>query len=65
MRTEDRARREHDAIAPRGFREGQRILNMGEARPDEHAVARLREQFQSDLLEGAYDIEPRLASDVQ
>src|SRR5207248_1917751 len=24
-----------------------------------------REQFQSDLLEGAYDIEPRLASHVQ
>src|SRR5689334_20671285 len=38
---------------------------MGEARPDEHAVASLREQFQSDLLEGAYYIEPRLASDVQ
>src|SRR5438874_12115513 len=36
-----------------------------EARPDEYAVARLSEQFQSDLLEGAYDIEPRLASDVQ
>jgi len=34
-----------------------------EARPDEYAVARLREQFQSDLLEGAYDIEPRLASE--
>ena len=32
MRTEDRARREHDAIALRGFREGQRILNMREGR---------------------------------
>jgi hypothetical protein len=29
MRTEDRVRREHDAIALRGFREGQRILNLG------------------------------------
>ena len=61
----DRARRKHDAIAPRGFREGQRILNMGKRAQTEHAVARLREQFQSDLLEGAYNIEPRLASDVQ
>jgi hypothetical protein len=33
-----------------------------EARPDEHAVCRLREQFQSDAFEGAHYIEPRLAA---
>src|SRR6266404_1435411 len=61
MRTEDRARREHDAVAMRGFRQRQRIVDMREPRPDEHAAVRFREQFQSDLLEGAHDIAPRLA----
>ena len=33
----------------------------GNLRPDEHAVRRLHEQFQSDAFEGADDIEARLS----
>ena len=61
MRTEHRARREHDAVALRRLRQGQRVVNMREARPNEHAVCRLREQFKSDAFEGAFDIDVRLA----
>jgi hypothetical protein len=48
MGTEDRARREHDAVALRRLRQCQRVVDMREARPDEHAVCRLREQLKSD-----------------
>ena len=37
------------------------ILDMGESRPDEHAIRRLHEQLHPDALEGALDIETRLA----
>src|SRR5262249_60580801 len=60
MRTEDGAGREHDAVALRSFRECQRVLDIREARPNEHAVRRLHEQLQPHAFEHAHDIEPRL-----
>ena len=60
MRTEDRAGCEHDAVTLRRFRQSQRVVDPRKARPDEHAVCRLRKQFQTDALKGAHDIETRL-----
>lgn len=60
MRTKDCARREHDAVALRRFRQYERVLDMRESRPDEHAVRGLHERFQSDAFESAHDIEARL-----
>jgi hypothetical protein len=61
MWAEDGARCEHDAVAPQRFRECQRVINMRESRPDEHAVRRFHENFQSNAFKSAHDIEARLA----
>ena len=59
MRPEHGAGRQHDAVARGGLRQRQRVLDMGEPRPDEHPGAGLGEDFESDLLESAHHIDAR------
>src|SRR5437899_10988680 len=61
MRTKNSARREHDAIALRSFRQCEGILNMRKSCPNEHAVRRLHKQCQADALESARNIKARFA----
>jgi hypothetical protein len=61
MRAENRTRREHQSLVLRGFRQRQRILDMWEACPHEHAVRWLNEQFESDTFERAHDVQPSRA----
>src|ERR1700733_156516 len=60
MRSKDGARREHDAFALSGFRERERVRDVGQPRPNEHSVGRLCKHFESDSLESPHDIDPRL-----
>ena len=60
MRTEEHARRQHDTTFG-GLRERNRILNVGQSRPDEHAIRRFDEQFNPHTLESSRDIDARFA----
>src|SRR5262245_9658870 len=60
VRSEDGTRRQHDAVALRRFRQRERVIDLREPRPDEHAVGGFYEQLQPHAFESAHDIEARL-----
>src|SRR6202012_4310817 len=64
MGTKDRSRGEHDAVALRRFRQRERVIDMREARPYEHAVRGLHEQFHADMFEVTHNIQACLAKSL-
>lgn len=59
MRPENRARRQHNAIALRLFGQSDRILHVWKSCPQKHPVRGFDKQFHSDLFQPTRDVKAR------